>query len=246
MNSLACRMALERCAVGKLIDMTGQVFGKWTVLDRAENAKNRQTHWFCRCKCGRESVVLGINLRHGKSTQCADCRNRANGAARSKGSGHIYEARLKAGLTQTELAVKSGLSLRAISNAERESRVFAKPKTQIKFNEALPEHRQYRPPTKKAGIKEVVNSRVVVALCTYCGKIVNQRDSNANRGHKPFCNQSHATLYRYHGALKPVAPTPTPRYTGNEYERVKGKRDLWAGANRVLEANRNKSKGVGT
>ena len=35
----------------KLIDLTGQKFGRWTVLERAFNGK-REVYWLCQCDCG--------------------------------------------------------------------------------------------------------------------------------------------------------------------------------------------------
>lgn len=60
--------------MGKLIDLTGQKFGKWTVVGRAENANNGAPMWRCRCECGTVAIVNGSNLRDGKSRGCG-CRN---------------------------------------------------------------------------------------------------------------------------------------------------------------------------
>lgn len=45
-----------------LIDLTGQQYGRWTVLYRDTTAKN--TSWVCRCSCGTVRSVLRTNLRH--------------------------------------------------------------------------------------------------------------------------------------------------------------------------------------
>ena len=55
--------------MGKFIDLTGQKFGKWTVIKRAENI-GRYVGWLCRCECGTERVVQANNLKSGKSTSC--------------------------------------------------------------------------------------------------------------------------------------------------------------------------------
>jgi hypothetical protein len=52
----------------RIIDLTGQRFGKWTVLSLA-----KPNFWNCRCDCGTESVVSRGNLRSGGSTQCQKC-----------------------------------------------------------------------------------------------------------------------------------------------------------------------------
>lgn len=54
---------------GKFIDLTGQKFGRWTVLSR-EPSKNGASMWLCRCECGTERVVDAHGLRRGTSTSC--------------------------------------------------------------------------------------------------------------------------------------------------------------------------------
>jgi hypothetical protein len=49
------------------IDLTGQRFGRLTVIERAEG---RYTPWRCRCSCGNETVVISINLRRGNTKSC--------------------------------------------------------------------------------------------------------------------------------------------------------------------------------
>lgn len=54
----------------KTIDLTGQRFGKWTVLGIAPKDSSGHTMWRCRCDCGTEKDVLGVHLKRGKSTSC--------------------------------------------------------------------------------------------------------------------------------------------------------------------------------
>lgn len=59
--------------MSKLIDLTGQDFGYWHVLYRAEG-KGR-TKWHCICTaCGKEKDVDGVHLRSGVSTNCGCIR----------------------------------------------------------------------------------------------------------------------------------------------------------------------------
>ncbi len=53
---------------GKL-DLTGQRFGKLTVLAPAERI-GHYTAWLCRCECGREAVVATRRLRNGGTRSC--------------------------------------------------------------------------------------------------------------------------------------------------------------------------------
>jgi hypothetical protein len=48
----------------------GAQFGRWMVLRRAEPSRSQQKRWLCRCECGIERVVLGLNLRKGRSKSC--------------------------------------------------------------------------------------------------------------------------------------------------------------------------------
>lgn len=53
----------------KKLDLTGQRFGKLTVLAPAENIGTR-TAWLCRCDCGCNSVISTRDLRRGRRTSC--------------------------------------------------------------------------------------------------------------------------------------------------------------------------------
>lgn len=58
----------------KLIDLTGEKFGKLTVVKRVENKRYKcgQVHsqYLCKCECGKEKIVLGTMLRNGHTTSC--------------------------------------------------------------------------------------------------------------------------------------------------------------------------------
>lgn len=60
--------------MGKLKDQTGHVYGKWTVLRKAEEkTAYGDVCWICRCECGNEKAVSGKILRKGKSKSCGQC-----------------------------------------------------------------------------------------------------------------------------------------------------------------------------
>ncbi len=67
--------------MAKPIDLTGRVFGYWTVISKAqEPEKYKGTHqqwWLCRCKCGKESIRKGGQLlyaeRKGIFQSCNSC-----------------------------------------------------------------------------------------------------------------------------------------------------------------------------
>ena len=62
------------------LDITGQRFGKLTVLRPAENIGGK-TAWVCQCDCGRESVIKTNSLREGRTASCG-CAGGAKNARR--------------------------------------------------------------------------------------------------------------------------------------------------------------------
>jgi hypothetical protein len=56
--------------MGKFIDLTGQIFGRLTVIERNLETDSKRTPWKCRCECGKETIVLGDNLRRGRQVSC--------------------------------------------------------------------------------------------------------------------------------------------------------------------------------
>lgn len=53
----------------KKLDLTGQRYGKLTVLGPAENIGTR-TAWRCQCDCGKEAIVPTHRLRCGHTKSC--------------------------------------------------------------------------------------------------------------------------------------------------------------------------------
>lgn len=60
-------------------DLTGQVFGKWTVHDESITTEKGERKWLCRCSCGTERYVLERSLLSGESLSCG-CLRRENAA----------------------------------------------------------------------------------------------------------------------------------------------------------------------
>jgi len=54
----------------KALDLVGQWFGRLEVLERAGSYRNTHATWRCRCNCGQEAVVIGLNIRSGKTLSC--------------------------------------------------------------------------------------------------------------------------------------------------------------------------------
>ncbi len=56
----------------KVIDLTGQKFGRWTVIKRELNSKDGKARFLCRCACEQntERIVLRSCLIRGRSKSC--------------------------------------------------------------------------------------------------------------------------------------------------------------------------------
>ncbi len=74
------------------IDITGQKFGRLTVLERKENSKNGISRWLCRCDCGNLTVVLSTQLRKGRTKSCGCYMKEV-----------VSKQRIKHGLSETRL-----------------------------------------------------------------------------------------------------------------------------------------------
>lgn len=54
----------------KILDLTGQRFGRLTVIERTGTATDGQKTYLCKCDCGNEKVITSGNLRSGHTTSC--------------------------------------------------------------------------------------------------------------------------------------------------------------------------------
>lgn len=59
----------------KFQNLTGQQFGRLTVIERTEN-KGSATRWICKCECGRFVTVYASNLKRGLTTSCGCGRHK--------------------------------------------------------------------------------------------------------------------------------------------------------------------------
>lgn len=58
----------------KIIDITGQKFGYWTVIGLSDKIISKSRCWNCVCVCGKIEAVNGCRLRRGTSKSCR-CRS---------------------------------------------------------------------------------------------------------------------------------------------------------------------------
>lgn len=55
------------------IDLTGKIFGEWTVIREATKEEKEYkpgAYWICKCSCGTQRVINGQTLRNGDSKSC--------------------------------------------------------------------------------------------------------------------------------------------------------------------------------
>lgn len=57
--------------MNKLIDLTGEKFNRWTVIERAfKNNKYNKPLWICKCDCGTIKEQTSVVLKSGNSKSC--------------------------------------------------------------------------------------------------------------------------------------------------------------------------------
>ena len=54
----------------KVKDLTGQRFGRLTVIKRVKNNKYGKAMWLCQCECGNTKEIYSYSLTSGKSKSC--------------------------------------------------------------------------------------------------------------------------------------------------------------------------------
>ena len=59
----------------KVKDLTGEVFERWKVLERAGSDKRGGALWLCKCKCGTVKKVMRGNLVNNISKSCGCLHN---------------------------------------------------------------------------------------------------------------------------------------------------------------------------
>lgn len=59
----------------ELPNLIGKRFGMLTVIEQAPSTASGHRNWVCRCDCGTEKTVIGINLTRGTTVSCG-CKRR--------------------------------------------------------------------------------------------------------------------------------------------------------------------------
>ena len=80
-KSCGC-LSVDKIRERSCVDISGKRFGKLTAIKRT--IKNGNTHWICRCDCGRETTVLTNKLLSGRTTSCGCKRRPYNGESKKE------------------------------------------------------------------------------------------------------------------------------------------------------------------
>lgn len=78
--------------MGKIIDLTGNRYGRLTVIKMAYRNENRKYYWLCKCDCGNEKTVAGYSLKCGDTQSCG-----------CLGKEHRTKSLIKHNMTHTKL-----------------------------------------------------------------------------------------------------------------------------------------------
>ena len=69
---------------GVVIDLSGQKFGKLTVLERANPNQKGGARWLCQCECGQTTTVDSYSLRSGHTKSCGCIHGEFHGSSYSR------------------------------------------------------------------------------------------------------------------------------------------------------------------
>lgn len=85
----------------KLPDLTGEHFGRWTVIEYAGRGNHGEVQYKCRCDCGTERIIRRTSLTSGNSRSCG-CLSRDTAKERgiTHGDSKIRLYRIWAGIIQ--------------------------------------------------------------------------------------------------------------------------------------------------
>jgi len=56
--------------LSKVIDITGQKFGRLTAIKREGSNSDGKALWLCKCDCGNKVIVVGKSIRNGHTKSC--------------------------------------------------------------------------------------------------------------------------------------------------------------------------------
>lgn len=69
-HTKSCGCLKSKTPSARLIDITGNVYGRLTVVSNAGMNSNNKMTWRCICECGNEATVAGDKLKNGHTQSC--------------------------------------------------------------------------------------------------------------------------------------------------------------------------------
>lgn len=87
------RSAMANCGCHKSPNLTGQIFGRLTVLGRSEKRGSRGNRttplWECQCSCGAMTYKSTDMLKNLDESMCADCAGKYGADSARKAAGYV-------------------------------------------------------------------------------------------------------------------------------------------------------------
>ena len=87
------RRTVANCGCLKSPDLTGQIFGRLTVLGRSDKrsprGKRTSPQWECRCECGAITYKATDTLKNPDQSMCKDCADQRHAKAARDGAGYV-------------------------------------------------------------------------------------------------------------------------------------------------------------
>ena len=112
------------------LDITGEKYGRLTVISRAGNI-GRRTAWVCNCDCGNPHIARGNSLRTGEVKSCGCIQQAAPEAARKAKAAEAtrrwrarHPDRNKASQVKADSSAKRRLAQRKRAAAKRETEAW--------------------------------------------------------------------------------------------------------------------------
>jgi len=177
---------LRECSIMTIAnDLTGQKFGKLTVIERRENNKSGHAMWLCRCDCEGSIIVPGSNLISAHTIGCGCQQNpiideignqyRKLTVIKHHGGGKhtssLWLCQCECGNT----VVVSGIKLRAGSKKSCGC-LYPLPKGKAAFNALVG---RFRSRAKERGFEYNLTDDLAFELsqqpCFYCGVLPHQK-----------------------------------------------------------------------
>jgi hypothetical protein len=75
--------------MGHVVDITGKIYGRLTVLSRSGTNSNGRALWQCKCQCGKTVDINGRNLRSGVTKSCGCIKTESNANPKEL-VGHVF------------------------------------------------------------------------------------------------------------------------------------------------------------